>query len=73
MGIMVYSLLWIMQESCITLRALNYGNYGILLIMGNAGLISSAVLWACEASCALVGRSVVQDVGISEFSMASRV
>ena len=30
MGIMVYSLLWVM-----TLRTLNYGNYGIFLIMGN--------------------------------------
>ena len=26
-----------------TLRTLNYGNYGILLIMGNAGVISSTV------------------------------
>ena len=26
-----------------TLRTLNYGNYGIFLIMGNAGCISSAV------------------------------
>ena len=31
-------------ESCITLlRTLNYGNYGIFLIMGNAGFISGAV------------------------------
>ena len=28
---------------CITLRTLNYGNYGIFLIMGNAGFISSGV------------------------------
>ena len=27
----------------ITLRALNYGNYGIFLFMGNAGFISSTV------------------------------
>ena len=27
-----------------TLRTLNYGNYGILLIMGNAGFCPSAVL-----------------------------
>ena len=27
----------------ITLRTLNYGNYGIFLIMGNAGFISSTV------------------------------
>ena len=31
MGIMVYSLLW-------TLRTLNYGNYGIFLIMVNYGI-----------------------------------
>ena len=30
-------------KSCITLRTLNYGNFGIFLIMGNAGFISSAV------------------------------
>ena len=28
-----------------TLRTLNYGNYGIFLIMGNAGFCPSAVLW----------------------------
>ena len=39
MGIMVYSLLWVMQG----LRILDYGYYGIFLIMGNAGCISSAV------------------------------
>ena len=27
-----------------TLRTLNYGNYGIFLIMGNAGFCPSAVL-----------------------------
>ena len=27
----------------VTLRTLNYGNYGIFLIMGNAGFRSSAV------------------------------
>ena len=30
MGILVYSLLWVMS-----LRTLNYGNYGIFLIVGN--------------------------------------
>ena len=29
----------------IFLRALNYGNYGIFLILGNAGFLSSAVRW----------------------------
>ena len=33
----------IKHKSCITLRTLNYGNYGIILIMGNAGFISSTV------------------------------
>ena len=28
---------------CMTLRTLNYGNYGIFLIMGNAGFCPSAV------------------------------
>ena len=37
MGIMVYSLLW-------TLRTLNYGNYGIFLIMVSARFISSTVV-----------------------------
>ena len=33
-------------KSSITLRILNYGNYGIFLIMGSAGFISSTVpLW----------------------------
>ena len=33
------------QISCITLRTLDFGNYGIFLIMqGNAGFISSAVV-----------------------------
>ena len=31
------------RPACITLRILNYGNYGIFLIMGNAGFISSNV------------------------------
>ena len=31
------------QKSCMTLRTLNYGNYGIFLIMGNAGFCPSAV------------------------------
>ena len=30
-----------------TLRTLNYGNYGIFLIMGNAGFRPSAVLHRC--------------------------
>ena len=32
-----------------TLRTLNYGNYGIFLIMGNAGFCPSTVL---QGSCA---------------------
>ena len=28
----------------VTLRTLNYGNYGLFLIMGNAGFISSTVV-----------------------------
>ena len=32
------------KKPCITLRTLNYGNYGTLLIMGNAGFISSTVV-----------------------------
>ena len=31
------------QKSCMTLRTLNYGNYGIFLIMGNAGFCPSTV------------------------------
>ena len=30
--------------SCNTSRTLNYGNYGIFLIMGNAGFTSSTVV-----------------------------
>ena len=30
----------------ITLRTLNYGNYGIFLVMGNAGFVSSTVVHA---------------------------
>ena len=30
-------------KSCITLSTLNYGNYGIFLIMGSAGFCASAV------------------------------
>ena len=30
-------------KSCMTLRTLNYGNYGIFLIMGHAGFCPSAV------------------------------
>ena len=29
--------------SCTTLRTLNYGNYGLFLLMGNAGFIPSTV------------------------------
>ena len=29
--------------SCITLRTLNFGNYGMCLILGNAGFMSSTV------------------------------
>ena len=32
-----------MTKSCMTLRALNYGNYGIFLIMGNTGFCPSTV------------------------------
>ena len=31
------------RHPCITLRTLNYGNYGIFLVMGNARFISSTV------------------------------
>ena len=45
MGIMVYSLLWynVGYMLIISLRTLNYGNYGIVLMMGNAGFILSSV------------------------------
>ena len=36
-------LLLMIEKSCSTSRTLNYGNYGIFLIMGNAGFLSSAV------------------------------
>ena len=36
--------LLLMDKSCMTLRTLNYGNYGIFLIMGNAGFCPSAVV-----------------------------
>ena len=32
-------------KSCMTLRTLNYGNYGIFLIMGNAGFCPSTVVF----------------------------
>ena len=38
MGIMLYT-----PYYGITLRTLNYGNYGIFLTMGDAGFISSTV------------------------------
>ena len=34
--------------NCITLRTLNYGNYGTFLIAGNAGFISSTVVWVWD-------------------------
>ena len=43
----------LMIQICITFRTLNYGNYGIFLIMGNKGFISSALvrvywqIWTC--------------------------
>ena len=57
MGMTLYSLLWVMQDlyhqpvddiyiyiSCITLMTLDYGRYGLLLIIGSAGFISSTVV-----------------------------
>ena len=35
---------------CITFRTLNYGNYGLVLIMGNAGFIPSTVVLDCLRS-----------------------
>ena len=35
MVIMVYSLLWVMISICSTLRALNYGNDGLFLVVDN--------------------------------------
>ena len=46
-----------------TLRTLNYGNYGIFLIMGNAGFISSTALR--RALCGSPEPSGL-DVGVSE-------
>ena len=31
-------------KSCMTFRSINYGNYGMFLVMGNAGFISSTVV-----------------------------
>ena len=36
-----------------TLRTLSYGNYGIFLIMGNAGFCPSTVVWVVPAFCCL--------------------
>ena len=36
------------------LRTLKYGNYGIFLIVGTAGLISSTVLWLWLSSTLLL-------------------
>ena len=33
-----------------TLRTLNYGNYGIILVMGNAGFLSTIVLMLVKAA-----------------------
>ena len=41
----------LMDNSCMTLRTLNYGNYGIFLIMGNAGFCPSAVSRATWDTC----------------------
>ena len=37
-----------LRRECMTLRTLNYGNYGIFLIMGNAGFISSILVPFCD-------------------------
>ena len=42
--IYIYIYIYI-YKSCIALKTLNYGNYGICLIVGNAELISATVLW----------------------------
>ena len=42
-----------------TLRTLNYGNYGIVLIMGNAGFCPSAV-WFMELWVSGIAVGVVQ-------------
>ena len=39
---------------CIILRTLNYGNYGIFLIMGNAGFASSTIPSASTCSFVLM-------------------
>ena len=48
-----------------TLRTLNYGNYGIFLIMGNAGFCPSAV--ALRAQHHVVGVSEVASVTWAKF------
>ena len=57
-------------KSCMTLRTLNYGNYGIFLIMGNAGFCPSAVLicYYYSSSCTM-SILVVDDVEGLEFKM----
>ena len=40
--------LW--TKSCMTLRTLNYGNYGIFLLMGHAGFCPSAVFAAVPSA-----------------------
>ena len=51
-------------KSCITLRSLNYGNYGIVLIMGNAGFCPSAV-WQ--------GKGSLSNIAILFYSVVSRL
>ena len=38
-----FPILLMIEISCFTLRTVNYGNYGIFLIMGDAGFKSSTV------------------------------
>ena len=47
-------------KSCMTLRTLNYGNYGIFLIMGHAGFCPSAV-------CTVVGDTPLSDNSNSKY------
>ena len=42
-----------------TLRTLNYGNYGIFLIMGNAGFCPSTVMEEVETVVGLLGSTVL--------------
>ena len=51
MGKGVPGSLLLMDKILLTLRTLNYGNYGIFLIMGNAGFCPSAVPWDFATFC----------------------